>query len=176
MNNFLILGLPRSRTAWLANFMTYDGHYCSHEGLDGCESLYEYKSKFYPFSGDSNTGLALLHFEPMFKDFKVVVIDNEIDEAVKFSSRYYQYDATEIMTRLKIRLDSIEGLHINFNDINDRLAEIWMHVSKQPFDEHRADMLKDFNVQIMDPYDYDIRAMEVLINNHDYFSKNQERC
>ena len=115
MSNFLILGLPRSRTAWLANFMTSDGIQCSHEGLNGCKSLDEYKAKFKPNSGDSNTGLASFNFEDLFEDFKIVVIDSEIEASVDFTKRYFNADVTSEMEVLNKRLDSIECLHIKID-------------------------------------------------------------
>ena len=48
--NFFVLGLPRSRTAWLANFLTYDGYFCFHEGIDGCRSIDDYKKKKFEVS------------------------------------------------------------------------------------------------------------------------------
>lgn len=33
MDNFLIVGLPRSRTSWLANLFTYGPCFCVHDGL-----------------------------------------------------------------------------------------------------------------------------------------------
>ncbi len=165
MNNFLILGLPRSRTAWLANFMTTDDIFCSHEGLNGCHTLQEYKNKFKPNSGDSNTGLALFDFENQFKEFKIVVIENTIDASVNFSLDNYGVDITEVMTVLQERLLSLRGLHIPFQDINDRLEEIWNYLTPKQFNESRTEMLINFDVQIRDLSLMDQKAMMILREN-----------
>lgn len=61
---FFITGLPRSRTAWLANFLTFGASFCYHEGLLGCRSLDDLYRKMdalkRPVCGDADT--ALLHF------------------------------------------------------------------------------------------------------------------
>jgi len=36
---FVVFCLPRSRSAWVANFLSYDGGLCLHEPLLGCRSL-----------------------------------------------------------------------------------------------------------------------------------------
>lgn len=33
MTRFVVTGMPRARTAWVANFLTYGGCYCEHDGL-----------------------------------------------------------------------------------------------------------------------------------------------
>lgn len=62
--DYFIVGLPRSRTAWLANFMTYDCSFCFHEGLveaGSVEGLMDLK-KLCPDAfviGNSDSGLPL---------------------------------------------------------------------------------------------------------------------
>lgn len=165
MNNFLILGLPRSRTAWLANFMTSDGIHCSHEGLNGCRTLEEYRDKFKPNSGDSSTGLAYFNFESLFKDFKIVIIESDLETSIEFTKKYFEINVTDEMTSLKKRLESIDGLHIQFDEINDNLKTIWEYITDKPFNSERAEMLKDFNVQVMNIYNFDADAcMELMAN------------
>jgi len=62
---FLILCRPRSRSAWLANFLTYgDASFCLHEGLLGCASLAELARRLQDLParvvGAADTGL--IHF------------------------------------------------------------------------------------------------------------------
>lgn len=170
MNNFLILGLPRSRTAWLANFMTHDGFFCSHEGLNGCPSLFVYRDKFTNGMGDSNTGLALFDFEPLFTTFKKVIIDSDIDSAVAFSKKHYSCDSTRTMIAMQSRLNSLDGLHVHFNDINQRLEDIWTYITDLPFNTERAKMLMGFDVQVRNIHDFDCSAMARLREStDDYF-------
>jgi len=165
MNNFLVLGLPRSRTAWLANFLTYSDIICTHEGLNGCNNINEYLDKFKPKSGDSNTGLMMFDFERYFRDFKIIIIDNTVDSAVEFSKRYYHHDSTELMTIAQRRLSKTEGLHVPFKSINDNLEKIWDYVSGEQFDERRAKFLINLDVQIRDPYFMNEDSAKQLIKN-----------
>jgi hypothetical protein len=146
--------------------MSTQGLSCSHEGLNGCTSLQEYRNNFTENSGDSNTGLALFDFESLFEDFKIVIIDSDIDTAVSFSKRFYDNDSTEIMTELKARLSSIDGLHIPFNEINDRLEDIWNYLTPKQFDARRAKMLIGFDVQVRNIYDFDNVAYEALLESN----------
>ena len=82
--DFLVLGLPRSRTAWLANFLTHDGLFCYHEAINGCSSMKEYKEKV-EGKGDSNTALALFDFEKHFPETKIIVIDTNICPYLTFN-------------------------------------------------------------------------------------------
>jgi hypothetical protein len=165
MNNFLILGLPRSRTAWLANFLTYDGLFCYHEGTNGCRSLEEYKNKLTPGRGDSNTGLGLFDVKRLFSDFNIVVIDSEPEKAIQFSKDVFGVMVEEQILMLKENLDAIDGLHISLEEINDNLREIWEYVTDIPFHEERAELLKTFNIQSQHPENMDFDAAQDFIND-----------
>ena len=155
---FFVLGLPRSRTAWMANFLTYDDLFCYHEGINGCNNMDEYKAKI-EGKGDSCTGLPLIEFEPYFPEAKKVIIDTDIDRAVKFGKEHFNTDMTEMMTKAKSKLDSLKGLHIAFDDINSRLREIWEYLSCFDFNKQRAEQLIKLNVQANNIYDIDVKAM-----------------
>lgn len=81
---FFILGLPRSRTAWLANLLTVGTSFCFHDGLLGCKSLADLYAKMDGVNlgtvGDSDTGL--LHFMPHVRhdnmDAKIVLIERPL--------------------------------------------------------------------------------------------------
>jgi len=155
---FFVLGLPRSRTAWLANFLTYDDLFCYHEGINGCHSMDEYKQKI-ENCGDSCTGLSLIDFEPYFPDAKKVIIDSNTERAVEFGKTMFDADLTELMAIAKSRLDNMEGLHISLSDINHRLREIWEYLTDSPFNKKRADQLIKLNIQTENIYDIDVKAM-----------------
>ncbi len=156
---FLILGLPRSRTAWLANFLTFDGNFCYHEGINGCSDIKEYKEKM-EGKGDSNTGLVFFKYQDYFPDVKTIIIDSDIN--VEFGKDVFNANtqSVEIMRKAKKRLDGISGLHIKLTDINIRLKDIWDYVSPKKFNKERADMLIKMNVQVVDPLDFDLDAIK----------------
>lgn len=156
---FLVLGLPRSRTAWLANFLTYDGQFCFHEGTDGCNSIEEYKQKVKD-KGDSNTGLIFYEFKEHFPDVKIIIIDSDVESSIEFGKEVFNADVSNELIIAKKMLDETEGLHIALEDINDHLREIWEYVSDKEFDKDRADMLVKMNVQVSDPLDIDYESIK----------------
>jgi hypothetical protein len=167
MNNFLILGLPRSRTAWLANFLTHDGLFCYHEGSNGCRSLDEYKLKLaFDNTGDANTGLVMFDIKKLFPDFKIVVIDSEPERSIEFSKDVLNLYIEHEILLMKQRLDDTEGLHVSLEELNMHLRGIWDYVSDcKPFDGRRADMLINLDVQIRDPRSMDLDAAQDFIND-----------
>jgi len=156
--NFFILGLPRSRTAWLANFLTYDGLFCYHEASNGCKTVEEYKDKLKD-CGDANTGMAFFKIEEMFPDSKFIVIDSDPQNTIDYARNTYGITDIKPFLELKERLDKIEGLHIPFDEINSRLEEIWSYVSTVPFDRKRAKLLVNMNIQIQDPSNIDALSL-----------------
>lgn len=156
---FLILGLPRSRTAWLANFLTYDDLFCYHEGTDGCNSISEYKDKV-KGKGDSNTGLIFYNPEKLFPETKIIVIDSDVNDSIKFGKDVFKVDVAKELKQAKTLLDNIDGLHIPLDSINDHLEQIWRHVSTKDFNQDRANMLAGMNIQVLDPLDINYASIE----------------
>ncbi len=164
--SFLILALPRTRTAWLANFMTHNGVTCTHEGLNGCKTLEEYGEQFKQSDGDANTGLVWFDYKRVIpKDTKILVIDSDIKKAVQYSKRVHGVDVTNDMKLLKRRLDNMVGNHIHVDDINESLKEIWEYLTDATFDAKRAEWLKNINIQIQEPYDFDEVSFKELWRN-----------
>jgi len=160
-SNFFVIGLPRSRTAWLANFLTYGDHFCFHEGLNGCHSISEYKQKI-AGCGDSGTGLMMFDMNTLFPDSPVVIIESNPGRSIDFMLKTYGAYEPSLIYELWQKLDKIEGLRIRFEDINDRLEEIWTHLIGDGFDKRRADMLIKLNIQMVDPTDFDRDALNAL--------------
>jgi hypothetical protein len=168
MGNFLILGLPRSRTAWLANFMSYDGFFCMHEGINGCISKEEYLEKFkYSNVGDSTTAAMVMQLAGVqLSGVRTLIIDSSIDKAVKYGKDVLRIDAEDILVDTATYLDNYPGLHIPESQINDRLDEIWYYLTDNaPFDDRRAKMLVDLDIQVKQPYGYDELAAHKLMED-----------
>ena len=159
--SYFILGLPRSRTAWLANFLTYDGNYCHHEAINGCSSVDEYRNKI-SGCGDSTTNTLMFDYENDFPDSKIVIIHRDVKKSIEFAKDAFKTDMTEMLEKANERLDVINGLHILFDDINDRLQDIWGYLFDSEFDEKRAGMLVNLNIQLNDVFDIDQEALEQL--------------
>ncbi len=165
MANFFVIGLPRSRTAWLANFLTQGEHFCYHEAINGCSSIAAYKAKL-GNQGDSGTGMMMFDMNALFPDAPIVIIESDPKKSIDFCHQTYGYYDPNIIYHLRDRLDTIDGLRVLFKDINQRLPEIWSHLIGEGFDRRRADMLIKLQVQVMNPFDIDLEAAKVLFDEH----------
>ena len=142
----MILGLPRSRTAWLANFFTTEKTFCFHEPLAKMYSYREIESlKTDRITGLADTGLGW--FDLSIYPCKKVIIHravNDVNRALKRKGMSVD------MSILADRLKHVDGLHIEYEQINERLPEIWQYCTNLPYDELRGEALKNFNVQVLD--------------------------
>ena len=130
--NFMILGLPRSRTAWLANFMTYNDFFCMHEGMRGCKTVDEYLKQFTSGVGDSTTAAMFFSFFGRFKA-RTLIIDSDISDALYRSVNtygihngpvYYQYCPMAIEDKGAFWLSEIKEIaNPYFGDIMLRCGE-----------------------------------------------------
>jgi len=164
-HNFFVLGLPRSRTAWFANFLTHDNNFCFHEAINGCRSIAEYRKKLGD-NGDSSTGMALFNMNKMFPDSPILIIERDPKAAIEFCYKTYgEYDPRAIYY-LRDHLDNIKGMRVHYDDINANLKNIWEYLIGDGFNQERADMLCKLNVQVVDPHDIDQEAAEVLFGDY----------
>ncbi len=147
MNAFLIAALPRSRTAWLAHFLTTGKSYCFHEAMIRCA----HPSHLFQFvlpdkiTGFSDTSLCLFPDWMNNVDIPKVIIRRSVED-VERSGRAAGLLPVDTH-RMSRNLDRIDGLVINFEDINDRLEEIWDHCLGLPFDAQRASRMAGINIQ-----------------------------
>lgn len=91
MNHYFITGFPRSRTAWLANLLTWGDSFCFHEAYDHVmegESIADVLGKVphtVEFCGDSDSAIALCADDVLaeFPDAKFVFIKRPIEEVIE---------------------------------------------------------------------------------------------
>ena len=158
--SFFVVGLPRSRTAWFSVFLSHDGRYCHHEGLNGCKSVQEYRDKI-GGDGDSSTGLML--FDSL--NAPTVIIERDLAPVRDYCKRVFGSGGDEL-DFLKARLDGLEGLRVPFGQIDDRLGEIWEYLIGTPYDDKRGKKLASLNIQVADPHGFvaDQSLLEELMN------------
>tara|TARA_R110000850_G_scaffold100316_4_gene207513 strand:+ start:1157 stop:1603 length:447 start_codon:yes stop_codon:yes gene_type:complete len=130
-DKFFITGLPRSRTAWFSAFMTASGFPCEHELINNCETIEEYKEKVKDLS-DSNTAFAFVG-NP-YPERKTLVIHRDDAPHKEFL----------------INLDGISGLHVNFNDIHNRIEEIFFYLTSSPLNTKVYNKFKMLNITTME--------------------------
>lgn len=90
MEKFLVTGLPRSRTSWLANFFTYGSVFCLHDGL-GRPGFFEEVEANLPSHikhlGNSDSGYTLANYSP--RDCKVIAVFRDEGAARASFLRYF---------------------------------------------------------------------------------------
>ena len=156
---FLVLGLPRSRTAWLSRFLTYGDHICGHEELRHCRSIDDVRSWLsQPNMGSAETAAApfwrmLTRLAP---GVRIVVVRRPVADVVE-SLAAFGFDRAvmgPMMRRLNSKLDQIEKrvpgvLSVNFDDLNDEATcrAVFEHCLPYPFDKAHWQKLAGENVQ-----------------------------
>jgi len=159
---FFILALPRSRTAWLANFMTYGGHFCYHEGMNGCHTVAQYKEKI-AGKGDSSTSAILV--QDHFPQSRRLIVLSHPKKAIEYSLRNYGPANYDVFYQIRDLLGASDGLKVEIDEIDSRIQEIWEYLVDTPFNKERSDMLTTLNIQMKTPYGFDIEAMKSIMKN-----------
>lgn len=148
MIDFMVVALPRSGTAWLANWLTTERSICWHEPLwtrplDELDAM-----RGAGLFGIADTQLLLMDADEInAHPAKKLIVHRELD-AVNESLVKARLPGV-MRDEHKWRLDEIGGYHITFNDLWNverfRPAVEWL--LPVPFDTARYAVLKDLNVQ-----------------------------
>ena len=102
MNTFFVTGLPRSRTAWMANYLTYGDTFCLHDGFCGLKNPFDMFGKFNEValrnnvSEVGNCDPANLYFiDALTKQFpkaKWLILNRDIEECRKSCKEAFGQD------------------------------------------------------------------------------------
>jgi hypothetical protein len=122
---FIIIALPRSRTAWLARFLTYGDWECQHETLRHMRSLDDVKSWLsLSCSGTSETAAApwwrlLLKYRP---DVRVVVIRRPVEQVIESLLNVDTHGAGTFDREILLR--SIPRMDVKLDQIEHRMPNV----------------------------------------------------
>ncbi len=165
---FVVLALPRSRTAWLSRFLTYGDWICGHEELRHMRSLDDIQAWFsQPCIGTAETAAApwwrmIERFAP---GARILVVRRHFDDVIDSLMRIpgVPFDRRVLETkigRLDRKLDQIEGripgvISVRFEDLGDEdvCARIFEHCLPYRHDHVHWAALASVNIQA------DLRAM-----------------
>lgn len=158
--DFLIVGLPRSRTAWLSNWLTYGKSFCFHEPLLGCDSLAAFQQKFdvpYEVVGAADTG-AIFWLEQILMlapDTKLIIVERPVEDCIQsLDATGIPYDEALVYQAAKLleRARQYDNMWVPFHSLDaDHVgASIWHHCVGDGFDVNRFRMLRDLRVEIME--------------------------
>lgn len=141
--SYFVTGLPRSRTAWMSVWLG-----CKHDGLSGCYSDQDVLSMV----GDGGLSDSMLAWFPIRKYYKkapVLVIHRHADEVVDSLSQIVPIDSNvlTLLADTQERMNMIDGLHVNYDEIDSRLPEIWEYLRPDvPFSPEWTRLMMDMNV------------------------------
>jgi hypothetical protein len=155
VNTFFICALPRSRTAWLANFLSYNACHCFHEpfneyAIEDLTALFRSTGKQYVGISD---GLNTLFIERLLKVFptaKLVVVRRPAVEVTKRMAEL-GFSCPELIERMDKELDRIEEKYnpfvVNFHNFD--APGIWNFLMPEvPLNKERTEMLETFNITV----------------------------
>jgi hypothetical protein len=127
LSPFLVVGLPRSRTAWLAKFLSYQGRVCRHEPSLRWESLADFARWLDGSEGASDTMMTFLAHEVQRRrpDIPLLVIRRPRFEVLESLNRLpYKKEPwlPAWLEKMDARLDRIEDeldcFVLNFHELD----------------------------------------------------------
>ena len=155
--DYLITGLPRSRTAWLANYLTVGSSFCYHEGLKNCFDIGDLRMmKKAPYTGNSDSSAVFFvdEMKNLFPHMKIVIIDRNYQDVLnslkdEYSGPYTNYLVSATKTSKKYVEKNYDHMLVKYKDINDRLDEIAAYcIPDQEITEERKKMLLELKVEV----------------------------
>jgi hypothetical protein len=163
---FFIVGLPRSRTAWLANLLTVPGQsFCWHEGEAGHGNLEHLvkKMKSRPESRVGNASSAIACYgDDIFRllpEARYIIIERDPESAkralMEVANDYVDVDLVwpHIIEKFNAFIESLSEhyvLRIRYEELHEEktCTNIWnFATSELPWDSERWGMLSELNVQ-----------------------------
>lgn len=160
-SHFYITGLPRTRTAWLANWFTHKNSYCFHElskyGKDFYELQRVVKSRTEMFIGTADSGFPLYHQQFLqYVPGKIVVIERDPKEVMDSYKEDFGSEMTiELVDQLLNELELIKAkknpLVMQYEDLDDiqKLKSLWNYCAPTiKMDEDRTKMLMELTVKV----------------------------
>lgn len=173
---FLVIGYPRSRTAWMANYLTVGDSVCIHEPVQhSCLELY-LKLIGYNTSFSSSEFLVwpgtIENWNTMGV-MKVLLIERDFDAAIQsFEKTVGEVPDPGIFNQWYVNFHYLKNnlldcLCIPYNDIDSRIEEIHNYLIPHiPFSIERAQMLADLRVT---------QITENVIKSYAPYPENEKR-
>ena len=146
MIDFMVLGLPRSGTAWLANLLTTDDTFCWHEALWSA-SLKKLDYLQYPGRLGISETSGFAHLEQLnAHPSRKIIIDRPLDEINK---SLIALDLPIMQDEEAVLHSKLEGYRIKFSDIfdYDRMSMAYNYILGKKLNVYRFNMLVDMNIQ-----------------------------
>ena len=155
MNNFFILGLPRSRTAWFANLFTTDRTHCFHELFVVGEKFKDRFKSNKEYTGNADVNLML--YPEGFEDIPTVIINRPIKESINSVIKNFEIGNYPVYVKNGVIITNnfLQQIKLLPNVIiedyhNLNIERIWNHcVPTIPIDKDRLKLLEKLRVTTM---------------------------
>ena len=161
MKPAFITGLPRSRTYWFVQYLRACGVPAHHELMNGIPCRESFYSRMREGCVDSDCGLIMSDFQREFPGAPCVIIHRNIGDVWssldEFNAKVgLDRPCINKLAAMRRRLETLDGLHVAFHDINKRIEEIHNYLgSGVEFNRGLADKMVLENHQV-DPVEYRI--------------------
>lgn len=140
MIDFMMISMPRSRSTWLANWLTTEKTLCFHDPLrdQALEDLeaYETDKRF----GIADTSLFFYGARLNRHPAKKLIVHRKATEVSRSIGDKLDPNCAR-------QLDTIYGMHVQFEDINHQAKDIWQYLIGDGFDQERFDSLLQMNIE-----------------------------
>ena len=159
---FIVLSLPRSRSAWMSAFLSYGGLRCGHDIAVECASIADFKAALDDLRGTCETGAAIAWrlLRQEYPQAKLVVVQRPVGEVMDSFARMRLFpsdtlaDLTNEMLRRALFLNELSRqpnvLFLPFRAIDEEAgcAMLFEHCLGIPHDHEWWLCLRDLNIQI----------------------------
>lgn len=154
MNPFFVTGLPRSRTAWMANWLTTDKTLCVHDPI--CNLWPAVIDRRLGMSGPE-VALSFYRLNEAHPAAPWVVVQRKdakeafekvLRQHMEIPEGFHKFWAERVEWIARIG-DHDRVLKVEFEALNyeDTAAQVWRHLlPEMPFDAARWNMLNDLNI------------------------------
>lgn len=184
---FFITGLPRCRSAWLANYLTYGDSFCLHDGFYGLNDINEFPDRLRSIKanlvGCSDPALLLnwRKVKEWFPGATWIVVERDLGESIRSSEKAFGVDCRHQLLEMRYELDSLipecNAFRVEFKELDCVFIE-WILGLKMP--PKRREMLERLNIQVdprflrreMDRIK-NSRVVNQLLKRHESFLENR---
>ena len=156
--SFIVFSLPRSRSAWIARFLSYGGKRCGHDLATESGSLDEFTGRLGKFFGTAETG-AVVGWRALRKrlpDTKIAIVRRPVPEVYASLARF-GLGGSALMDELIQRdamldqLANVPGVKsFAFAELNriEACRDLFEYCLDEPFDWEWWESLAGVNVQV----------------------------
>jgi len=133
-NRFFITGQPRSRTAWFARFFTTNDTSCMHDGIQYSDYGDRLADESRQYVGDSSSAIPMCtdRLMSMYPCSPIVLIERDLQRAYEFEHELGMGKWVDTaQSYIELLKTNYRPLVVQYNDINERLEEIWNHCCPQ---------------------------------------------